>query len=103
MHLVLHLLVPTQQFPCFQLKDCAHWELRVQYLLFQATKFKRYRRTAMCSTTVHQGVKAMSHSYQKVGRMNEESKGLPEVRMGLTPSNTKPSNKDWASPARAEF
>ncbi len=103
MHLVLHLLVPTQQFPCFQLKDCSHWELRVPYLLFQATKFKRYRRTAMCSTTVHQGVKDISHSYQKVGRMNEESKGLPEVRMGLTPSNTKPSNNDWASPAQAEF
>jgi len=34
----------------------------------------------MCSTTVHQGVKDISHSYQKVGRMNEESKGLPEVR-----------------------
>ncbi len=65
--------------------------------------YKVYRRTAMCSTTVHQGVKDISHSYQKVGRMNEESKGLPEVRMGLTPSNTKPSNKDWASPARAEF
>jgi hypothetical protein len=31
--------------------------------------------------------------------MNEESKG----RMGLTPSNTKPSNKDWASPAQADF
>jgi hypothetical protein len=23
--------------------------------------------------------------------------------MGLTPSNTKRSNKDWASPAQAEF
>jgi len=33
----------------------------------------------LCSTTVHQGVKAISHSYQKVGRMNEESKGLPAV------------------------
>ncbi len=53
----------------------------------------------MCSTTVHQGVKDINHSYQKRGRMNEESKG----RMGLTPSNTKPSNKDWASPAQADF
>jgi hypothetical protein len=61
------------------LKDYAHWELRVQHFLFQATKFKRYRRTAMCLTTVHQGVKDISHSYQKVGRMNHESKGLAEV------------------------
>jgi len=80
MHLVLHLLVPTQQFPCFQLKDYAHWGAQSSVFTFPSHKIKRYRRTAACSTTVHQGVKDISHSYQKVGRMNEENKGLPEVR-----------------------
>jgi hypothetical protein len=45
---------------------------------FPSHKIKRCRRTAMCSTTVHQGVKNISHSYQKVGRMNHESKCLPK-------------------------
>jgi hypothetical protein len=48
-------------------------------LTFPSRKIKRYRRIAMSSTTVHQGVKDISHSYQKVGRVNHESKGLPEV------------------------
>jgi hypothetical protein len=47
---------------------------------FPSHKIKWYRRTAMCSTTVHLSVKDISHSYQKVGTMNEESKGLSEVR-----------------------
>jgi len=57
------------------------WPLGAQSsaFTFLSHKIKRSRRTTMCSTTVHQGVKAISHSYQKVGRMNDESKGLPEV------------------------
>jgi hypothetical protein len=70
---------PNPTIPMLLIERLCPLGARVQHLLFQATKFKRYRRTAMCSTTVHQGVKDISHSYQKVGRMNEESKGLPEV------------------------
>jgi hypothetical protein len=73
------LTCPNPTIPMLSIERLCPLGAQSSAFTFPIHNIKRYRRTATCSTTVHQGVKDISHSYQKVGRMNEESKGLPEV------------------------
>jgi hypothetical protein len=72
-------ICPNPRMPMLSIKRFCQLGALSSAVTFPSHKIKRYRRTAICSTTVHPSVKDISHSYQKVGRMNHESKGLPEV------------------------
>jgi hypothetical protein len=72
-------ICPNPTMPMLSIERFCQLGAQSSAVTFPSHNIKRYRRTAICSTTVHQGVKDISHSYQKVGRLNHESKGLPEV------------------------
>jgi hypothetical protein len=55
--------IPTQQPPCFQMKNSFNWEVGVQHYS-PILKIETHRRTKKNFTTVHTGaMKDINHSY----------------------------------------
>jgi hypothetical protein len=69
-------ICPNPTKPMLSIERLCQLRAQSSAVTFPSHKIKRCRRTANnCSSRV----KDISHSYQKVGRLNHESKGLPEV------------------------
>jgi len=56
---------PNPTIPMLSIERLCPLGAQSSVFTFPSHKIKRYRRTATCSTSVHQGVKDISHSYQK--------------------------------------